>query len=69
MVKNRSLFCGPWTGRRGLGPRNRGPIPWVFQQKNNSVISEIAGTWYFYKNTHELFQNYILVPIVLQIGP
>jgi hypothetical protein len=36
-------------------------IIWLFQK--------IAGTWYFYKNTPELFQNYILVPIVLHLGP
>jgi hypothetical protein len=26
-------------------------------------------TPYFYKNTLELFQNYILVPIILHFGP
>jgi hypothetical protein len=36
-------------------------IIWLFQK--------IAGNWYFYKNTPEFFQNYILVPIVLQISP
>jgi hypothetical protein len=39
MPENRSLFYGPWTGHRGLAPRDRGPIPRVFQLKNNLVIS------------------------------
>jgi hypothetical protein len=36
-------------------------IIWLFQK--------IAGTWYFYKNTPKLFQNYILVPVILPLGP
>jgi hypothetical protein len=30
---------------------------------------KIAGTLEFYKNTPELFHNYILVPIILHLGP
>jgi hypothetical protein len=36
-------------------------IIWLFQK--------IADTWYFYKNTPELFHNYILVSVILQLGP
>jgi hypothetical protein len=30
---------------------------------------KIAGTSKFCKNTLELFQNYILVPVILHLGP
>jgi hypothetical protein len=33
------------------------------------IILEIPKPLYFFKNTPELFQNYILVPIILHIGP
>jgi hypothetical protein len=34
---------------------------WLFQKK--------VGTLDFHKNTPELFQNYVLVTIILHIGP
>jgi hypothetical protein len=40
-----------------------------FNRKIIRLFQKIAGIWYFYKNTPELFQNYILVPIVLHLGP
>jgi hypothetical protein len=30
---------------------------------------EIHRTLEFYRNTPELFQNYVLVPIILHLGP
>jgi hypothetical protein len=30
---------------------------------------KIAGTSEFFKNTLELFHNYILVPVILHLGP
>jgi hypothetical protein len=41
----------------------------VFNRKIIWLFQKIVGTWYFYKNTPELFHNYILVPIILHLGP
>jgi hypothetical protein len=38
-------------------------------RKINLKIQKITGTSEFYKNTPELFQNYILVPVILHLGP
>jgi hypothetical protein len=53
----------------GPGPRHRGPSSPLFFRKIIPLILEIPRPRYFYKNTPKLFQNYILVPIFLHIGP
>jgi hypothetical protein len=40
-----------------------------FNRKIIRLFQKIVDTWYFYKNTPELFQNYILVPVILHLGP
>jgi hypothetical protein len=40
-----------------------------FNRKIIQLFQKIVGTWYFYKSTHELFQNYILVPVILHLDP
>jgi hypothetical protein len=35
----------------------------------SKIILENPRTSYFCKNTPKLFQNYILVPIILHVGP
>jgi hypothetical protein len=41
----------------------------IFNRKIIQLFQKIVGTWNFYKNTPELFQNYILVLIILHLGP
>jgi hypothetical protein len=40
-----------------------------FNRKIIRLFQKIVGTRYFYKNTLELFQNFILVPVILHLGP
>jgi hypothetical protein len=40
-----------------------------FNRKIIQFFQKLVGTWYFYKNTVEHFQNYILVPIIFHLGP
>jgi hypothetical protein len=48
---------GPWTYSTG------------FSVENNSIIMESSRRLEFRKNTPDLFRNYILVPIILYLGP
>jgi hypothetical protein len=47
--------------------------PWTystrFSVENNSIIIENSRHQEFYKNIPELFQNYVVVPKNLHIGP
>jgi hypothetical protein len=38
-------------------------------RKINLEIRKITRTFEFYKNTPELFENYILVHVILHLGP
>jgi hypothetical protein len=45
------------------------PVYAVSYRKIIHLIQKIHVPRYFEKNTHKLFQNYSLVPIILHLGP
>jgi hypothetical protein len=49
--------------------RRYGPIPRVFSRKVILKILKLAVTLDFYKKNPQLFGDYILVPIIVHIGP
>jgi hypothetical protein len=59
----------PWTGHRGPDLRTVDLFHRFFQLKNNSIIQKIHRSPGILQNTPELFQNYILVPKKLHLGP
>jgi hypothetical protein len=54
---------------RGLGPPHRGHILRLFQKENKFEILENSRVPGILQNTPKLFCNYVLVPIILHIGP
>jgi hypothetical protein len=61
----------PWT--HGPGPVDpvhgtMSPVHAFFLRKINLEMWK-AGALDFYKNTPELFQNFVLAPIILHLGP
>jgi hypothetical protein len=59
----------PRAGAGGPGPRCCGHILRIFLKEIIPEILKITGISEFCKNNRELFHNYILVPIVLHLGP
>jgi hypothetical protein len=75
-VIERCTFNEILQTRRLRAPEPMDPIQAVVDlfhgfsnRKINRKLPKIARAWYFYKNTPEFFQNYILVPIILHLGP
>jgi hypothetical protein len=61
---------GQWANDDGSSPRCCGYILQIFLKENNSINPE--NHWnlrILQKNTPKLFHNYILVPLILHLGP
>jgi hypothetical protein len=59
----------PWAGAGGSDPRCCGHILRIFLKENNSINPKNHWNLKFCKNNHELFHNYILVTVILYLGP
>jgi hypothetical protein len=60
---------GPVDRPCGLGSYNCRPGSRFFFRKIIQIIQKIVDAQQFCKNTPKLFQNYILVPVILHLGP
>jgi hypothetical protein len=59
----------PWADPRGPGPLVHEPIPQDIQYKNNLIFIENSWRPVILQKHPRIFQNYILVPVILHVGP